>query len=219
MTGNPSSVVLEDLFTQEELRYVVKYLSSMTLPIDGKVERAVKFRGIHPEHRMYDWFNRKVFAKICQALERTDLLFANAWYNDDLKPQALHSDYYHVDRGVPGLAMLLPVSVENDYNMPKIVRTVIFNETDTNTVGHDWDRTEWNQNRRPKDNNAVQYSDTYLAHLRQDDLECLTVQNIVEWKPGSVICWDERLLHASDDFLKSNINSKQAIIIHSYVLQ
>ena len=190
----------------------------MTLHTDGKVKKAVKFRGIHPEHRLYDWFNNKVFAKICQALGRTDLLFANAWYNDDLKPQTLHSDYYHVDRGVPGLAMLIPVSVDNDYGMPKIVRTVIFNETDTNNSGHDWDRTVWDQNRRPKENNAVQYSDTYLGHLRRDDLECLTVQNIVNWKTGSVICWDESLLHASDDFLNNGITSKQAIVIHTYVL-
>jgi hypothetical protein len=213
-TATGDAILIENLFTDKEIDYILKYLSNMVQPTDG---HKALYKGIHPNHWMYGWFNKHVFDKICQALGRKDLKFTMAQYVNDEKPQVLHSDYYHTHK--PGMAMVVPISVEHDRSCSKLVHTIIFNEQDT-VVGDMelWDRSEWDRVRCPKDNNALQYKDQYLSHIADTDLECLTVKEIMPWRPGSVVCWNEEYLHASDNFKKNNILSKQFIVIHSHVL-
>jgi len=232
LIGDLSSRKLDNFFTDEQLGKVVKYLSNM--PITGEKlwhQKETGYQGIHERHKMYPWFMKTFFSQIQDALgDHIQLL--SATYLDEFQPLTLHSDYYHSYRntGTPYLAMLVPLSVENDPESTKRVHTVVFDQPDTyvdnkledieqENVHHStWRTFEWIKNRRPQPNNAVQYKQQYLTHLQDEDLECLTVQNVFEWQRGSLICWDERLLHASDDFTTNGIKSKQAIIMHTYVL-
>lgn len=204
------------------------------MPITGEKlwhQKETGYQGIHEKHKMYPWFIKTVFSRIQEQLG-ADLKLLSATYLDEFKPLTLHSDYYHSygNTGTPKYAMLVPISVENDPVSDKKVHTVVFDQPDTyvdtnvqspeqEDIHHStWRTFEWVENRRPLDNNALQYKQQYLTHLNDDDLECLTVQNVFEWKRGSLIYWDERLLHASDDFAHNGIKSKQAIIMHTYVL-
>ena len=221
MTVSGKSGIINDFFTEAELTPVLKYFINMP--------QAAGFNygaGINEDHTMYSWFIKKVFVKI-QETFRQDLKLATVNYINEHTPLGLHSDYYqsYRNKGTPNLAMLIPISINghNDFSNP--VNTVVFNEEDdcVDTVresdqGLWWNKQKWESTQTPKENNAVQYKDAHLSHINNYDLECLTVQGIFEWKFGSLIYWDERLLHTSDNFTKNNIKSKQALVLHTYVL-
>jgi hypothetical protein len=197
---------------------VIKYLSSL------KSSEVFNYgNGIDEGHQLYPWFWKKCFSQI-QSIFGQDLKLARVTYLNDTKPIILHSDYYQINsRGTPKFAMLIPISTNNDKTFANKTYTVIFNEEDVYTQGSHtvtkfWEPANWNNNKQLKENNAMQYKEEYLSHLKDEDLECLTVDTVAEWKYGSLIYWNERLLHTSDNFTKNNVNSKQALILHTYVL-
>jgi hypothetical protein len=210
------SGIIDNFFTESELDPVLKYLSNL--------KSAYSYgNGLDESHPMYAWFVKKCFNKIQDALGK-ELTLSRVTYLNDNKPIKLHSDYFQINsKGTPELAMLIPVSSNEDRTFTNKVYTVIFNEEDVFTEGQDqttrtWVRHAWEKNRVVKENNAMQYKEQHLSHLFDSDLECLTIGTIAEWKFGSLIYWDERLLHTSDNFTKNNVKSKQALVLHTYVL-
>ena len=217
MTVSGKSGIINDFFTEVELTPVLKYFINMP--------QAAGFAygaGINEDHLMYKWFVKKVFAKIQETFGK-HVQLATVNYVNEHVPVNLHSDYYHSyrDIGTPHLAMLIPITVNDSEDFSNPVHTIIFNEEDAcidKVRGLSWNKRKWEETRTRKENNAVQYKDAHLSHINNYDLECLTVQGIFEWKFGSLIYWDERLLHTSDNFTKNNIKSKQALVLHTYVL-
>jgi hypothetical protein len=141
-------------------------------------------------------------------------------YLNEVTPWNLHSDYYHKSIGDPYMAFLIPISVDDDMGQVEKTNTIVFNEQDTyvdDSAKHrSWSRQQWKINRTLKKNNAV--NEKLLSHLPMEDLECLTIHTIANWKFGSVIYWDERHLHCSDNFVDNGVRSKQALVIHTYVV-
>lgn len=211
------SGVIDDFFTESELAPVLKYFINMPQEVGFSYGG-----GINESHLMYRWFVKKVFSKIQDTFGK-HVQLATVNYVNEHVPVNLHSDYYHSYRevGTPHLAMLIPVAINNSNDFDNLVHTIVFNEEDVCTDkvrGISWNKRKWEENRTHKDNNAVQYKDAHLSHIDDVDLDCLTVQNILEWKFGSLIYWNERLLHTSDNFTKNNVKSKQALVLHTYVL-
>lgn len=62
-------------------------------------------------------------------------------------------------------------------------------------------------------NNAVGLHDTLLSHETVERLEYVSLLGAFKWLPGSVIYWDRKLLHASDNFLKNNVTEKTALVL------
>jgi hypothetical protein len=210
------SGVIENFFTEEELDPVLKYLSNL--------KSAYSYgNGLDENHQIYKWFVKKCFNKIQDTFGK-ELILARVTYLNDSTPIMLHSDYFQINsRGTPTLAMLIPISSNNDRTFANKVHTIIFNEEDVfaeqeTHITRTWDRNAWDKNKSVKENNALQYKDTHLGHLSDADLECLTVHTVAEWKFGSLVYWNEKLLHTSDDFTKNNVKSKQALVLHTYVL-
>jgi hypothetical protein len=210
------SGIIENFFTEAELAPVLKYLSNLKSAFDYG-------NGLDENHPIYSWFVKKCFNKIQEVFGK-DVRLARVTYLDETIPIALHSDYYQINgKGTPAFAMLIPISSDFDKTFDKKVHTVIFNEEDifvegTNKITRHWDRYTWDKHRVVKENNAMQIYSEHLSHMNMVDLECLTVHTIAEWKFGSIIYWDEKLLHTSDNFAKNNIKSKQALVLHTYVL-
>ena len=216
MTAIGKSGIIDNFFTESELDPVLKYLANL--------KSAFSYgNGLDESHPIYPWFVKKCFNKI-QTTFGNELILARVTYLDDDTPIILHSDYYQINsKGQPKFAMLIPISSNDDKTFANKVHTIIFNEEDVfaESSGHItryWDRTAWDKNKTIKENNAMQYQDEYLSHIKPVDLECLTVHTIAEWKFGSLIYWDEQLLHTSDNFTKNNVKSKQALVLHTYVL-
>jgi hypothetical protein len=208
---------VDGVFSQEELAKVVKYMSKMTNHYT--CDSGNSFSGISQDHVMYLWFCKHIFNRI-KELTPVDaqLLFGSYLY--ETAPFKLHSDYYHSSKGKPYMAFLIPISVDDDMTQTERVNTIIFNEEDTyvdNDAEHKSYSTElWHKNRTFKENNAVGHE--LLGHLPKEDLECLTIQTVANWRLGSVIYWDERYLHSSDNFVQNGVTSKQALVIHTYVV-
>jgi len=210
-----NSGIVDDVFSRVELEFLLDRLSQ--LPRDHLYHTAIT-----QDHVLYSWFDKKVFGRLRELTEEPVKLLLGGLINEEM-PQQLHSDYYYKNVGEPYKAFLIPIGVENQPEGLERVHTVTFNELDTFVDSADpvrkmWKRLEWDRNRLPKANNAMQYFDQHLSHLKPADLECLTVENIVPWQSGSVVYWNERQLHCSDNFVKNNIKSKQAIVVHTYVL-
>jgi hypothetical protein len=210
------SGIIDDFFTESELDSVLKYLSNLKSAFNYG-------NGVDENHAIYPLFVKKCFSKITEVFGE-ELRLARVTYLNDTKPISLHSDYYQINsNGNPQTAMVVPISSNDDRTFTNQVHTVIFNEEDlfAESSGHitrHWDRVAWDKNKTPKENSAVQYYDEYLSHMKMRDLECLTVDTIAKWKFGSLIYWNARLLHSSDNFTKNNVKSKQALVLHTYVL-
>jgi len=217
LTNNAGRV--DGVFSKEELLEVVKYLSNMPKSFTSMTGNS--FAAISQQHPMYLWFCKKIFDRI-RKLTSVDIQLLFGSYLNESTPWVLHSDHYHGSVGQPYMAFLIPLSVNEDMDQVEKTNTVIFNEQDVyvdHAVGHkSWSDQLWKANRQPKENNALSLKNGLLSHLPDDDLECLTVNTVANWKLGSVIYWDERLLHSSDNFIKNDAQSKQALVIHTYVV-
>jgi hypothetical protein len=216
--GNTSGKV-DDVFTKDEIIYFVNHLS--ILPGAKTISDGNKFTGIDANHQLYNWFNRKIFTKVQNIFgDHVRLLFGS--YLNEIAPWTVHSDYYSKAIGEPYMAFLIPLSVNNNIELADQTNTIVFNEIDTYVDVSPKDKTgagsNWMQNESIKENNAMPYYEKHLSHLTDDQLQRVTVQNVLNWKLGSVIYWDEKLLHSSDNFLANNLKSKQAIVMHTYVV-
>jgi len=218
LTDNSGQI--DDIFSQEELSYLKKYFSNLPgafVHTDGN-----SFSSISQQHPLYSWFCKKVFNKIQQISDaKVQLLFGS--YLNEKSPWTVHCDYYHKLIGEPYTVFLIPLSVNGDPNLVDKTHTIIFNEEDTyvdNTgvANRMWDTKLWNSKKTKKENNSMTFYEQHLSHVSVDELECLTIQKILKWKLGSVLYWDEKLLHCSDNFHKNNLTSKQAIVVHTYVV-
>ena len=210
-----NSGIIDDVFSRNELEFLLDRLSQ--LPREHLYHTAIT-----QDHILHSWFDKKVFSRLRELTQEPIRLLFGGLINEEI-PQQLHSDYYYKSIGEPYKAFLIPVAVNGQLEEFERVHTVTFNEQDTFVDSADpirkrWKRSEWNTNRSVKENNAAQYFDQHLSHLKPDDLECLTVDQIVPWSLGGVVYWNERQLHSSDNFVKNGIKSKQAIVVHTYVL-
>lgn len=214
---------VDQIFSHDELDKIVLVMSKLPLS-DGRNDqenyRAV--RGIGPAHGLYQWFVKKYFVKIQDYFTNPKLKLTMVKYNDSAEPEKLHSDYYTSNgHGISFKTLLIPVGVNGQsHSLDKdCVHTIIFNEADQ-CIDRDgyWSDRDWLKQRQIKSNNSLQYKDQYLSHLKHEDLECLSIDRIWKWKYGSMVHWDEDLLHCSDNFTKNNIRSKQAIVMHTHVL-
>jgi len=120
------------------------------------------------------------------------------------------------------MAFLIPLSVNEDMSQVGKTNTVIFNEEDVYTDDKNpikqWSNELWKNNRVQKENNSLSLGSGLLSHLSVENLECLTIKIIANWKSGCVVYWNEKYLHCSDNFIKNGVISKQALVIHTYVV-
>lgn len=218
------SGVIENLFTKSELSDVVELMSKLDSGDDRIKTQQFKPRPIGIGHMLYPWFLKKVYNRIISNFKgHEDIGMIFATYIDLHKPFGVHSDYFHKREHEPCMAVLIPISV--DYGEGDIEKpcTVVFNEQDTyfepdnDPTEKKYDDENWKKlHNDVKENNATDIHQDHLSHVNKKDLEYLTVNNILNWKEGCAIWWDEKYLHSSCDFESHNINNKQFIVLHTY---
>ncbi len=122
-------------------------------------------------------------------------------------PYRIHTDFLDKNDNGFGYGFLIPLyttpdSTENSF-------TVVFNEGSTLS----------NQLKDYVDTNPPKPTSNAesIWHLLPDDpleyAKYLSVCLVGEWIPGSVIYWDRRMFHSSDDFRRKGILEKSALVI------
>ena len=57
------------------------------------------------------------------------------------------------------------------------------------------------------------FKQDYLSHLKDDWLHGLSINTVLDWKIGDVLCFNCNQLHCSSDFVAKGVTSKQALSI------
>jgi hypothetical protein len=164
--------------------------------------------GFTPPDVVYQILNKNIFKKIENVLDR-NLTVNCGVYLKEFNPWDIHTDFVHkFDQGTePDLAVLIPLKIISKATIPTMTHTIIFNETcKTNFI--DYCNTQ-----NKLSNHARNIHDTHCSHCDIDTLEYVSLHGAYAWEPGSLIYWDRRLLHCSDNFLKNNIEMKQALVL------
>jgi hypothetical protein len=199
MEHNISGQLL-DVFQPEEIQLLLDTLNKLP-PAQhiGQLGQAYA-SGFQKTDLIYPFIKKKVLDKLEQVLERPINLVHGMLLEEKL-PWAIHTDYVKNDKN-PGLAIAIP------FNHILInTHTVIFNEVCTDNF-----RT-YKLNNEKLLNNATDIHDNLMSHELIENLEFVSLKDYYQWIPGSVIYWDRKLLHASDNFLKNNLPEKTALVL------
>jgi len=148
-----------------------------------------------------DVFTTEDLRSIQSAKLGRDLQLTHGMDLKEQQPWGIHTDYVKEDL-VPDLAILIPLNTE-----PLPTHTVMFDQICCDSF------ESYLATHAPIDHNAVDLHDGLMSHETVEQLSHVSLQGAYAWVPGSVIYWDRRLLHASDNFISSGLMQKQALVL------
>jgi hypothetical protein len=195
-----------NIWTKDELDSIVEVMQE----IPFTAIRNNQCRGIDENNVEYFWFIDTVYNRIQKLFDQDIKLVFGMLLHEEV-PWGIHTDAYHCSKfpdRESALSILIPYSLDNSVENLDQGYTLVFNE---------WTTTNDSILQLPdQDNSAVSIYQEHLSHNPLDVVKKLTVKGIYQWQLGSVIYWDSRLLHDSNNFLRYGLSSKQAIVIHTY---
>ena len=130
-----------------------------------------------------------------------DFKVGTSMFLEEFSPWGVHTDFYQGEDKVPYYAVLIPLDHED-----KSTHTIIFQQEATNR--------DWKENL--KENTGHVYSDNeleLLSHIDKDLLEKLSIDKILKWEKGKLIAWHRNFLHTSDNFTRTGMNKKTAMVL------
>lgn len=126
-------------------------------------------------------------------------------------PYKIHTDFLGKNDSGTGTAYLIPLYMRGATVQPSA--TIVFNE-------YSCEHNELAPYIKSNPAKPVPNARGIWQHLpesRDPDkdnwADYLSVKIFAEWQLGSLIYWDRRLYHASDDFLKKGITEKSALVL------
>ena len=127
----------------------------------------------------------------------------------EVVPWQIHTDYkrtYDSDyQDPPGLAVLIPLKVVAPES--QTTHTIVFNEC------CETDFPDYVAHNPHLEVHAGNIHQEHCSHIAPENLKYVSLHGAYPWKPGSLIFWDRKLLHSSDNFLKNSITEKQALVL------
>lgn len=161
---------------------------------------------------MFKIIMNKIYHKISDAVGQHTNVVCGMLLKEFV-PWEVHTDYKHqfdVDSTQePDLAILIPLSTQPN-NVYNNTNTVIFNEQCTDIA----EFIEKCQNvKKPVDVGMLEVYNTHCSHCTPEIFGHLSLAGIYPWIPGSLIYWDRKMLHCSDNFLKNGITQKNALVL------
>ena len=199
MISNPKAGQITNVFSVAEIESIQKALSLLPQAMNsGSVTNAYT-NGFERTDYIYNFIKKFVLNKIEPHFGALNLTVG--MYLKEFLPWHIHTDYVKNDHN-PGLAILIPLNTE-------IINThtVIFNEECIETFQH------YMTKHSKLENNAAHLHDTLMSHVSKDHLEYVSLLTAAAWHPGSVIYWDRKLLHSSDNFIAAGIDQKHALVM------
>jgi len=189
-----------DVFSLRELQLITSALEKLSdAPNQGALFKAYT-NGFSADDLIYPFIKKTVLEK-AQLVLGKELKLTVGMHLKEQFPWTIHTDYVKNDR-TPDLAILIPLTAQ-----VLNTHTVVFNELcldhfDKFIVSHD-----------KIINNASNLWQSLMSHETADRLEYVSLRGMYQWVPGSMIYWDRRLLHSSDNFINVGIQQKQALVL------
>jgi hypothetical protein len=197
--------VIPKLFDQAEVKDMIQTFRRFpTVEYEGAGNAIY---GVDQRHLAYLWFRRLCFKRIQQQFG-DDVRLIFGMLLDCREPFGIHHDLKLLPDpgGKHYMSCLIPYSVDNDVALCSQAATVVFNE-----ILSDFEQM-------PCVEHSAAHRHQDLAHVPQQQLEKVSVREWITWSPGDLIWWDSHLAHVSNDFRTLGHVSKQAIVIHTYVV-
>lgn len=190
---------LFDIFTTTEIELIINCLRK--LPDDKNIGTFRAYtNGFTSPDLIYPAMKKLVLSKLEKALGKRLELVVGMLLKEKL-PWEIHTDYLKGDKN-PDIAILIPLNTE-ELN----THTVVFNEECTDNF------SQYILDNNKLENNASNLYTNLCSHETIDRLEYVSLLGAYKWIPGSIIYWDRKLLHCSDNFLQNNIEEKLGLVI------
>jgi hypothetical protein len=196
--------IINNFFSAEESTKLIQTFQKLQ-PVDGAGNNCY---GIDRKHLAFSWF-KKIFLNALAKKFDPNLKLIFGMLLDCTVPFDIHSDIKPLPEinGKSYMSCLLPYSVNYDTDLCGKASTIIFNE-------------QWS----PPDqlpvveNNISDIYESMISHTSKKYCDRFSVKLIANWNIGDLIWWDSRLAHVSNDFISQGYQSKQCIVVHTYVL-
>jgi hypothetical protein len=193
-----------DVFSAEELATITTALERLKdRPNQGTEQAYAYTNGFGPGDLIYPFFKKIVLERLQTVLGR-ELHLTTGMYLKESQPWGIHTDYVKGD-AVPDLAVLIPLDTQG-----LDTHTVVFNEQCKDTFD------QFIQDNQPLAVGAQDLLQNLMSHETANRLQHVSLQGTYAWRQGSVIFWDRRLLHASDNFLTAGITEKRALVLFTH---
>lgn len=201
---NYNSGIIKNFFPANEPAELVKVFRKLQA-VNGSGNNCY---GIDQNHLLYSWF-KKVFLSKLSINFNPDLKLIFGMLLDCSIPFDIHHDIKPIPdvNGKSYMSCLMPYSVNYDTELCDKASTIIFNET----------INEIDQMPMVKNNISTIY-ESLISHVSVKYLDYFSVKLIANWNIGDLIWWDSRLAHVSNNFISQGYQSKQCIVVHTYVL-
>jgi hypothetical protein len=225
----------ENFLSQDEFDYCRQLVLSVTdWPEHGKTSKYWGFgadTGLGPK---LDWLLKKVKLLI----PNCDLDFFAV--QEAIQPWKIHADIRWYENKIPYKVILLPMDVEPDHGAVSVdnwpaTYTITFDQRnflskwEEKSVAQNGnnDQSKW---RTPIDNIsnegfvdgfhiAQDLWQQHFSHVPYEHLRGLTIDKVNQWKPRSLMYWDNTALHCADDFRMKNIRTKRSLMLFTNYLQ
>jgi hypothetical protein len=207
---------IPNIFSKDDIEHIKKFLLKMSKTIgygtggDDYIKAADHYGADHTSI-IYPWIQKIIKPKLYKYFGDFNLVFIS--FNNSYVPFDIHSDeYWHKNlnlSGKPLFTFLIPCSVDNIETNCNLASTVVFDECGGQGAG-----------RIPpelinKEENALQYHDSFLSHCLPEDLKKVNVKQRHIWNYGALVWFDSNLLHTSGSF--DGFKTKQCLVGHTYV--
>lgn len=154
--------------------------------------------GFKSNDYIFPYIKKTVVNKIERLVNEKIFLTVGMFLKEEI-PWPIHTDYLKGDQKPKG-AFLIPLCNENTY-------TIIFNQECLTTFD------QYLQANKKIEKNAKNLYNTLCSHETENRLEHVSLYAAYKWHPGSVIYWDRKLLHCSDNFLINGVKEKTALVL------
>ncbi len=200
---------IENVFSIDEVSRILSVLSK--IPTQPR-HLDIRTNGFTEKDLIFQAINRLVISKINSRSEHKIKKLTVGMQMIANEPFAIHTDFAGKPDSGYGTAYLIPLYMKGD-NIKSASSTIIFNEYSTEHT----DLKPYIESSPPMPEINAR-SIWHLVPEAQDPkkdswAEYLSVKLIAEWKIGSLIYWDRRLYHASDNFLNKGIIEKSALVL------
>ena len=190
------------VFTEDEIKFISNALSRLP-----NAENSGEFfgytNGFRENDLIYPLIKRKVMTKLENVLG-CQLKLTHGMLLKEEKPWPIHSDYSKGDSN-PGTAIIIPLNT-----VEVNTHTVVFNEECTTGL------KDYILNNNKLEHNAKDLYNNLCSHETIDNLEYVSLMGAYKWIPGSIIFWDRKLLHCSDNFLQNGLDTKTGLVIFTH---